>query len=264
MWFFRFLRKFGTHPGFWTLLALAAIGIGMLVPIAAPALVVAAMAMLVLTFMTAAWTYVLKNQRSIKQFSDRDDKVKWIARCIDAFFSNHICQGIVLVVGMLVFIAALVLTIGALTGGAGFAFMLPVFAALSAPFAAAAAAGGISLFLPALVGFVFVLASLNLTNILKNILAWFDSFKEDAVVVDLKNKNMPISEWNKDGRRVAVNNYFYAHDRPGDSMFRLYFSTVATGIAEVVKRGGNSPAEAVSAGEPIPDEVTFGKPQKML
>ena len=194
MWYF--LQKIGKRPGTWVFLALAAIVLGMLVPLAAPGLVITAAVMIGLAAATLPFY--------IKGFFTRGDnnnasaidaagenvggygikKPVTLADPISYFFKNHPVQAAILVIGMLGFITTLVLTIGFFTGGAGFVFMAPLFAALSAPFAAAATAGGISLAIPVLAGFTLVLASLNLTNVLKSLVAWVDSFKYDRAASD--------------------------------------------------------------------------------
>jgi hypothetical protein len=105
----------------------------------------------------------------------------------DGFFKFHPVQAIVVGLTAAAFITALVLTIGFFTGGAGFAFMAPLFSAITAPLAMAAASAHVSLFLPALVGFCFVIAPLTIGNNLKRFLGWLDSFASDgstALLVD--------------------------------------------------------------------------------
>jgi hypothetical protein len=174
----RFLKRLLKHPGFWMFLILAAVGIGMLAPLAAPALMIAAMVMLVPAFIATVVMYT-KDMRA----PDRRDAFL-TKHHIGNFTKKHRGQLAIVLLGLGLFITTLVCVIGFLTGGA--AFMAPLFAALSGPFTAAAAAGGISLAIPVLAGFTLILASLNLTNIVKNIAAWLDSFKYDAVMAKAK------------------------------------------------------------------------------
>lgn len=176
----RFAKRLFKHPGLWMFLILAAVGIGMLAPLAAPALMIAAMVMLVPAFITTIYMYLkdmkgpLRRQAFMTKHNFAD------------FLKNHKGQLAIVLLGIGLFITTLVCVIGFLTGGVGFAFMAPLFAAFSAPFAAAAAAGGISLAVPVLARFTLILASLNLTNIVKNIAAWFDSFTKDALLAEAK------------------------------------------------------------------------------
>jgi hypothetical protein len=203
----RFLKNLLKHPGTWVLNALAMVGIAMLVPIAAPGLLLVAAVSIVLAaiaFIPYALNFIIvaTDSKGFPPYSGWEDK-KTLAE--NEFFKSHPVQAIVVGLTAAAFIAALVLTIGFFTGGAGFVFMAPLFSAMSAPFAIAAASAHLSLFMPALVGFCFVVAPLTIGNNLKRFLGWLDSFKYDFAV-EVKEKN-PNTEYHKDqGSRTEIPN----------------------------------------------------------
>jgi len=226
--FFRFVRNFFTHPGTWVFLALLAVGLGFALPFAAPALMIFAAVAIGLAAIATPF-YLLfnankygnnkslyfqprfhQNIADIKQGSDPTlgEFIKAIFATIKDWAKANPVQAIIVGVGIGLFITALVLTIGFFTGGAAFAFMAPVFAAIAAPFATAAASAGLQLGLAALAGTTFILAALNITNIFKRLASWVDSFVYDYAA-DAKNQqedmNSPTvgKDW-RDAREQAV------------------------------------------------------------
>jgi hypothetical protein len=238
MWYF--LKKLGTRPGTGMFLALAAIGIGMLVPAAAPGLVIAAAVMLgwaALTLPFYIWGFFKNGStgNNVGGYAVKDPNP------ISYFFKNHPAQAIALTLGLAVFVATMVLVIGGLTGA--FPFMLPLLAAVAAPFTAAAMAGGLSLAVPVLVGFTLILASLNLTNVLKSVLAWFDSFRYDGPAGDSRQDDV-ADDWIALSRAVKGRLYQALNDKDVS-----YFSRVARGVVATIM--------------PLPSKPIFTSPDAM-
>ncbi len=214
--FFRFVRNFFTHPGTWVFLALLAVGLGFALPFVAPALIIfAAVAIGLAAIATPFYLYFNANKylddddlHHQPQFLAKTRSDSTLGEVIKAAFATikdwakaHPAQAFIVGVGIGLLITALVLTIGFFTGGAAFAFMAPVFAAIAAPFATAAASAGLQLGLAALAGTTFVLAALNITNIFKRLATWFDSFIYDYAA-EMKNREEDVHSPNT-GRRWA-------------------------------------------------------------
>jgi hypothetical protein len=146
---------------------------GILMPFSAPGFVI--LAAIATAVATVLFPFYIKRRliSDLSIFAPKKEGFDWA--------KAHYIQAIIVGVGIGFFIAALVLTIGFFTGGAGFMFMAPLFQALMTPFASL----GIPLSLPALAGFFFVLAPLCLANNLKRFAGWLDSFKRDYLA-DLK------------------------------------------------------------------------------
>ncbi len=253
--FFRFVRKFFTHPGTWVFLALLAVGLGFALPFVAPALMIfAAVAIGLAIIATPSYLYFngrkyaseqdknhqprfLANVEDIKQGSDPTlgELIKAAFATIKDWAKAHPAQAFIVGVGIGLLITALVLTIGFFTGGAAFAFMAPVFAAIAAPFATAAASASLQLGLAALAGTTFVLAALNITNIFKRLATWFDSFKYDyfAAKDNEQGEDDQSSDWVRD-RKDAVRTIGTEH---GSSYARAVFfgaiETIKNGLASV-------------------------------
>ncbi len=249
--FFRFVRKFFTHPGTWVFLALLAVGLGFALPFVAPALMIfAAVAIGLATIFTAIHLGMhfkntlipkLREQydKSDADMPDDDDDltvgnyITLTFRALKDWAKDHKVQAIIVGVGIGLLITALVLTIGFFTGGAAFAFMAPVFAAIAAPFATAAAAAGLQLGLAALAGTTFVLAALNITNIFHRLADWFDSFKYDyAAQVD---NNKGHGKMDKDAWEQGRENAVAAIVDPEDGIG--YFPAIFFGMAATIKNG---------------------------
>lgn len=235
MWYF--LKKLGTRPGTWMFLALLAIGMGMLVPIAAPGLVITALVMLAFTAITLPF-YIRGFFRkdtdndtpygnNVSSYGAKNDGL------VSYFFKKHPAQAIALTVGLAFFVTTMVLVIGGLTGV--FPFMLPLLAAVAAPFTAAAMAGGFSLAVPVLVGFTLILASLNLTNVVKSVLAWLDSFRYDGPASDILEAKVGES-WITTSRNVNGKVYGALND-PNAS----YVSQFARGVVATIMPHNSKP-----------------------
>jgi hypothetical protein len=195
----RFLRQF-FHPGTWILFSLLAVGAAILFPLSAPALMIfaaVAIGVAAVTFVPYVVSF-LNNETPISFFFPRSHRFD-VHAAHEGWGREHYIQLAIMTIGVAAFIAALVLTIGFFTGGAGFAFMAPVFAALAAPFAAAgASAGCVSLSLSALAGTVLVLGVLNLTNTLKRFTGWLDSFRYDHAATTTKGQCSDNNGFNDD------------------------------------------------------------------
>ncbi len=222
--FKRFLRQF-FHPGTWILFSLLAVGAAMLFPPFAPALIIfAAVAIGVAALTFAPYVVSFFSRKTPISFFPHSPKAKGLPDWVHA----HPFQVAIVAAGVALFIVALTLTIGFFTGGAGFAFMAPVFAALAAPFAAAGASAGISLSLSALAGTTLVLGVLNLTNTLKRFTAWIDSFKYDHAATAVQD-NIVGKTW-KDQRSNAVDRAIGNSNYPA-VVFKGMWATVTNGFA---------------------------------
>ncbi len=225
----RFLRQF-FHPGTWILFSLLAVGAAILFPPFAPALIIfaaVAIGVAAIAFIPYVASYLpVKAFNPIRFFTPSPD-----LKIFDNWWKAHPVQVAIVAIGVAAFITALVLTIGFFTGGAGFAFMAPVFAALAAPFAVAGASAGISLSLSALAGTALVLGVLNLTNTLKRFAAWIDSFKYDhaAALVGEDKYNRPWNIGERD-RVVKENNINNASNYPA-AVFKGMWATITNGFA---------------------------------
>jgi len=177
--------KFFSHPGTWTFLVLLMVGMAIAFPFAAPALIVAALtftAAATLSLIPYAIRYVQKLRKEAKAagyledtsiFKIAFDKFKQWAK-------DHPMQAFLVGLGLALFVTALVLTIGFFTGGGAFAFMAPVFAAIAAPLATAAAAAGVAVantVLTAIAAGLFVLATLHVANLAKRFFQFIDEFR---------------------------------------------------------------------------------------
>lgn len=172
----RFLKNLFNHPGTWVLgtLIFAFAGIG-----AAPATATVLIVFAGFSILAAAVTFLPYLIKGIENLMgggayDLDKQLSSVA-WVDA----HPWQALAVGLAIAGLITTLTLTIGFFSGGTGFIFMAPVFSAIASPFAAFSAAYGVSLFTPAIAGFLFVIAPLAVGNNLKRFLGWVDSFKHD-------------------------------------------------------------------------------------
>ncbi len=177
--------KFFSHPGTWTFLVLLMVGMAIAFPFAAPALIVAALtftAAATLSLIPYAIRYVQQlRKEAVEAGYPADASIIKIA--FDKFkqwAKDHPMQAFLVGLGLALFVTALVLTIGFFTGGAAFAFMAPVFAAIAAPLATAAAAAGVAVantVLTAIAAGLFVLATLHVANLAKRFFQFIDEFR---------------------------------------------------------------------------------------
>ena len=198
--------EFITRPGTWTVLTLALVLIGVLAPVSAPGLIL----MAAITTGFAAASLIL----NIKQYVDKLWTENDIAE-VDRTFANflrlgfkdlvkwadeHRMQAAIVFIAAGLLITTLTLTIGFFTGGAGFTFMAPVFAAIAAPFAAAATAAGAEVSLAALAGAWLVLAVLAVPDAFRRFVDWIERLRSgEEVIVELddlsdKTPDNPLEE----------------------------------------------------------------------
>jgi hypothetical protein len=218
------------------------VSIAMLMPIFAPALLLAAAIGIsiatiafipyILNFFT--WFHRPLRMKGVAPYSGISEKLDM------DFISDHRAQLAIILLTAATFITALILTIGFFTGGAGFLFMAPIFSAISSPFAVAAASAHISLFLPALAGFCFVMAPLTIGNNLKRFLGWLDSFKLDALVQSNPSGPLYNSEDLFDRPNGGRHGEIPAQVR---SMIKQegYLNVISTGIQANITNGFSSP-----------------------
>ena len=244
-----FLRKFLSHPGTWSFFALFAIGIAILTPVSAPAWVLVSAIAIGFAAITSIFHFLKIKEKVLD--SPGTSLGHWV--------KYHPAQALIMLLGLGLFITALVLTVGFATGGAGFAFMGPFFGTIMAPFAAAAASAGIQLNLVALAGFTVVLASLCIPNTLKRLAAWIDSFQHDNLFRTynpddknelLANPNMNLKAW----ERVRGNMQTLEKEGRG---IRDYAEAITGGMGRVLSNGLSS--EAAELDERVAESKKGGK-----
>lgn len=242
----RFLKKFFMHPGTWVLFTLLFVGMGILFPLSAPALLITAAVTIGLAAIFTAVHLVNRFKDTFVPkiealFSESMENITLPMKLIGSavvlaeWAKAHQVQAVIVGLGIGLFITTLVLTIGFFTGGAAFAFMAPVFATIAAPFAATAASAGVQLSLAALAGTTLVLASLNITNIFHRLATWIDSFKYDTFAAkdndeDEQNRS---DDWKAD-RKTAV-------ETIGTNAGPSYREAIFSGMKATVLNGFSSP-----------------------
>lgn len=197
------LWEFLSQPGTWTFVTLALILTGIFVPVAAPALILAA----VITTGLAGVSLILSINRYVDdlwlRYGITDSKDRTFAAFLQHslqelmhWADQHRMQVAIVAIAVGLLITAVVLTAGfftgggafavvggalVVTGGGAFAFMAPLFTAIAAPFAAAAAAVGAEVSLAALAFTSVFLAVCCIPDVFRRIADWLDGFEVKPV-----------------------------------------------------------------------------------